>query len=368
MWFQNRFKKHFYMENSEKNCTNQYDKPKKTSIIVCARNEEKHIENVLKALLNQDCDFSLVEIIIANDQSTDNTESIIRKYSDNYDFIKTFQVLDRDATLSPKKNALKQAIKVSTGEIILLTDADCIPSPSWLKSHIEIYESYPMTEMVVGFTKTILENDNIAIPLCSIFEHMDFLILMFAAQGAIQSGKPFSCSGQNLSYLKKSFDEVSAFDEIEHYISGDDLLLMQKFVKKGKIIKFAAFKDAYTETVSLNSWRKLINQRARWASNFKAMYRINLHFFVYLLACFMCLGLMPFLIPLYILKIMFDERFIKFALSQWNLDDMIFKKKYSIFGVKFNYLQCWYILCPFYILTVTTLGMFSVFKWKDRRG
>ena len=360
-----KFNKHFKMENNIGYCH-----PQRVSIIICARNEEMNIRRVLDALLVQDYDYSFLEIIIANDQSTDKTGEILKEYCDKHSFIKSFTVINRDLVKSPKKNAVKQAINIALGEIILLTDADCLPTKNWIKSHISMYDKYPETDMVVGFTKTDTSNDGLRINNDHIkplplklsllkykFEHIDFLILMFAAQGAIQAGHPFSCSGQNLSYKKESFLSVQGFDNIDKFISGDDLLLMQKFVKNKKTIKFASYAEAYTVTLPVNSWRELINQRARWASNLKVMPKMNTNFFIYLLSCFICIGLLPFFaIYIYIIKIFIDDLYLRHALNDWGL-------KY-----KFIDIFWWYIISPFYILLVTLLGIFSVFKWKDRRA
>ena len=357
-----------------------FKKKLKVSIVISARNEEKNISTLLKALLSQDYDYSFIEIIIANDQSSDKTETILINYSTDYPFIKYFNVLSREYVKSPKKNALRQAISMTKGDVILLTDADCIPTSNWVSSHISMYDKYPETEMVVGFSKTKLNNIKKA-KLCQQFEHLDFLILMFAAQGAIQSGHPFSCSGQNLSYKKDSYYDVNGFEGLEDYISGDDVLLMQKFINKKKEIRFAAFANSYTETIPINSWSELLNQRSRWASNFKFMYKMNFKFFVYLFSSFICLGIMPFFSTiLLLLRIFFDDIFIKNALINWELDNLFSKNRpasYSIIGYNARkwliYLReslflRWYLINPIYILTVTCLGIFSIFRWKDRRG
>ena len=344
--------------------------PISVSIIICARNEEKNIKNLLDSLLHQDCHKENLEIIVANDQSEDDTQKILDEYTSKYSFIKSFHVQNRDKAHSPKKNALKQAIDKASGDIILLTDADCVPTEKWVLSHLLMYQKYPETDMVVGLSKTNIKNNNSqseigTTKLCQIFENIDFLILMFAAQGAIQSGHPFSCSGQNLSYRKKSFYDVSGFAGLESYISGDDLLLLQKFVKQGKTIKFAAFKDAFTETIPTNSWKELLNQRARWASNLKAMLKMNIRFFIYLLSCFICIGLMPFIaIFLYVIKALNDYSFIKLALNKWEFYEILHP------NTEFNIspLLIWFVISPFYMMIVTILGIFSIFKWKDRRG
>ncbi|MCK9328248.1 MAG: glycosyltransferase [Candidatus Cloacimonetes bacterium] len=376
-----KFKKNYYLDYCIKT-----SKTINVSVIVCARNEEENIEDLIISLVNQDykTDLSrpLYEIIIANDQSEDNTEVILKKYSNIYNNIQYFNVENRENVFSPKKNALSQAIYRAKGKIILLTDADCIPTNNWISSHVATYEKYPDTEFVVGFSKICINNknklDDISfdefkkLPLVTKFEFFDFLVLMFAAQGAIQSGKAFACSGQNISYLKTGFYEVNGFSDINKYISGDDLHLMQKFAKHKKKIRFNAFEDAYTVTQPVSDWKQLINQRTRWASNMKVMFKTNAEFFMYLVSSFYCIALMPFLCPLlYVLKYFADISFIDYALIHNQLYDTVNPKEniihlVPIFG-KIRYLY-WFLISPIYILTVTVLGLLSIFKWKDRRG
>ena len=51
----------------------------KISIIIPVRNEEKNIASVLRALQQQSYPQNLIQVIVANDQSTDNTAAIARR-------------------------------------------------------------------------------------------------------------------------------------------------------------------------------------------------------------------------------------------------------------------------------------------------
>ena len=358
-----RFKKLAFMENNLRSA--DFKSGDKVSIIACARNEEDNLPSLLEALLNQEYDLTDIEIIIVNDQSTDKTEDILKEYSNKYNFIKYINITNRDYVISPKKNALSHAIEMADGEILLLTDADCVPSKDWISSHVSIYNKHPETDMIVGFAKIAQAQ---CLKLSQVFEYIDFLILMFAAQGAIQAGHPYSCSGQNLSYKKSCFQGINGFEDIDHFISGDDLMLMQKFVKYGKIIRFAAFSDAYTETKPAKNWKAFINQRARWASNLKAMLKMNFSFFFYLFTCFLCIGIMPLLIIPYIIKCFFDISFINHSLKIWDIEYVKKMRSNSFLGLNLNYIIIWFLISPFYVLVVTVRGIFSLFKWKDRRG
>ena len=120
------------------------------SIIVAARNEEKNIENCLKALINQNYPADKFEIIIVDDRSTDATATIVGKFQSAYSNINLIQVEEFKNDIAPKKHALSTGISHAQGEILLFTDADCIPGPNWIKSIISYYE--PDVGLVAGFS------------------------------------------------------------------------------------------------------------------------------------------------------------------------------------------------------------------------
>lgn len=92
------------------------------SVIVPAHNEEKVIEKKLENLINLNYPKELMEIIIASDYSTDNTNNIVKKFIENnkdYD-IKLYIVNKRQG----KTNAQNEAVKIAKGEILVFTDAN----------------------------------------------------------------------------------------------------------------------------------------------------------------------------------------------------------------------------------------------------
>ncbi len=173
---------------------------------------------------------------------------------------------------------MEQAIKSSSNEIILCTDADCLPGKYWVESMVANFTDD--MDMVAGFSKTALNWKTAS--LAQKFEHFDFLVLFFAAAGAIVSGKIFSCSGQNFAYRKSAYEKINGFASIRHLLSGDDVNLMQLFRKAGCKIGFSFTPYSFVTTQPISSWRALFNQRIRWASNTKWQISLNPEFFLYL--------------------------------------------------------------------------------------
>ena len=57
----------------------ELESEKPVSIIICARNEEKTIAKCLLTILQQDYPKNLIEIVVINDASIDNTKEIAEK-------------------------------------------------------------------------------------------------------------------------------------------------------------------------------------------------------------------------------------------------------------------------------------------------
>jgi glycosyltransferase involved in cell wall biosynthesis len=109
------------------------------SVVVPAYNEEKYLPKTLEALKNQDFDKTY-EIIVVNNNSTDNTEAVARSFNARI--------------INEKKQGLilaKQAgCKRARGKIIAVLNVDCIPPCSWLHIINQVLND-PKTVAVTGW-------------------------------------------------------------------------------------------------------------------------------------------------------------------------------------------------------------------------
>ena len=99
------------------------------SVIVAARNEEANIGNLLQALENQTYPKHLFEIIVIDDHSSDGTADIALQFQ----HVKLLR-LENDAINSYKKKAIEKGIAAASNDLIVTTDADCVPPPGWLET------------------------------------------------------------------------------------------------------------------------------------------------------------------------------------------------------------------------------------------
>jgi cellulose synthase/poly-beta-1,6-N-acetylglucosamine synthase-like glycosyltransferase len=329
----------------------------KISVIIPARNEEENIGELLAALQKQTYPAGLFEIIVVDDHSTDQTAAIVSQYP----AAKLIRLKDNNIN-SYKKKALETGIAAATGDLIITTDADCVPHANWLKT----IASFKEEKKSVFITSPVVIDCNSS--LLQVFQAMDFMVLQGITGAAVYKNKLTMCNGANLAYERKVFDEVNGFAGIDHIASGDDMLLMYKIWKKYPDgAHYLKSKDAIVATQPMKTWKSFFNQRIRWASKANKyddkritvvlllVYLFNLSFFALLIAGFFCYHDWLWLGVLWPAK----------TIVEWPL---VYSA--AVFFNKQNLLKYFFFLQPlhiFYTIVAGFLGLFGKYEWKERR-
>lgn len=96
---------------------------KTVSVVIPAKNEEKHLPRCLASLARQTYPRDKVEIIVVDNGSTDRTREIAEGFG--------ARVLRDDASnVSGLRN---RGAAISTGEVLAFVDADCEAAPDWIE-------------------------------------------------------------------------------------------------------------------------------------------------------------------------------------------------------------------------------------------
>ena len=329
----------------------------KISVIIAARNEEENIGKLLTSIESQTYPKQLLEIIVVDDHSTDNTTNIVK----NFQFVKLIP-LQFDNINSYKKKAIETGIAAASGDLIVTTDADCVVKENWLKTIAAFKEE---TNAVFVAAPVAMENNQ---SLLQIFQSLDFLVLQGITAASVKKRIHNMCNGANLAYERKVFYEVNGFTGIDHIASGDDMLLMQKISRRfpGKI-SYLLSKEAIVTTQAAKTWKEFFGQRIRWASkatNYNDFKIFSALFLVYFFNCsLLALFISGFwmhdmwwgLIAILFIKIVIELLFIYPVARFYNKQNLL--KLFPLF-------QPLHIV---YTVIAGWLGVFGNFEWKGRR-
>ena len=91
---------------------------KKLSIIVPVYNTEKHLKKCFDSIINQN--NSEIEVVVINDGSTDNSEVIIKEYTEQYKDVFKYYKKDNSGVADTRNFGIEKA----TGEYIMFLDSD----------------------------------------------------------------------------------------------------------------------------------------------------------------------------------------------------------------------------------------------------
>ena len=341
-----------------------HNKSPYVSIIVAAKNEENNISNLINSLIKQTYPKEKYEIIICNDQSTDNTAEIIEYYKNKFSNLNSINIKNTPNDWAGKKWALYNGIQKSIGEIILQTDADCVVEKNWIKSMVSQF-SDESVGFVCGLTPLYNKIHQ------SFFNKVIFLDSIaqdaFIACG-IGKGLTFSATGRNIAFRKNFFYQSNSYNQINNIISGDDDLLLHKIVYYANCkVKFILHKDSIVASDPPLTFNQFINQRLRFASKGFIYYKKEfiskelkiLLPFLYLVNILTVISLSLFLYNLsfiyllpFIFKIIPDIIYIHTFKNYYNL-------RLDLFVIIFTAL-----IHPFYIISFGILGPIHNIKWK----
>jgi poly-beta-1,6-N-acetyl-D-glucosamine synthase len=230
----------------------------RTCIIICARNEEKNIEACIRSVLEQNFDRSLLELIVVNDASKDNTLQIAQDILQNSGV--HFQIIS-NPTQEGKKRSITKAITLSTSELIITRDADTYTlSTDWLRTIVSFYEE-TSAGMIIAPIDVEAQND-----IVSQLQKFETAALSILTAGYAINHHAFLCNGANLAFAKSLFTEVEGYKKHMHVASGDDVLFLEDVKKKyPEKISYLKQKKAAAITYPVNGLNDLFSQKIRWS-------------------------------------------------------------------------------------------------------
>ena len=323
-----------------------------SSVIVAARNEENNILKCLQFLDKLVYPKNKLEIIIVDDRSTDKTGYIVDNFIKDKPKFKKIMSKEEKGKLRGKTNALASGIEAAKGEIILTTDADCIVPSTWALKTASYYKEN--IAMVNGFT-TQIANSNF-----SGMQSIDFIYLLMIASSTINLGKPISCIGNNMSYLKKAYLEVGGYEVLPFSVTEDfNLLMAISKLGKYKII-YPLDKETLVTSFPCKNVKALYRQKKRWAVGGLG---VPLSGFVILIngyLTYLCMLLLPFF---------YSALFLYLIIFKFAIDFFVLYPIHKRLGIEKN-MKYFFIAEIYFMIYVLALPFLIAFnrkvRWKGR--
>ncbi len=242
------------------------------TVVIPARNEAANIGRCLETILGGTYPGALLDIMVVDDYSDDDTAQIVRGFAARFPAVRLLSLGDFMDLETPggafKKKALEVAIAQAKGEIIVTTDADCVVGPDWLRLIASVFELAPQPVQLLTAPVVFHHDMN----LLERFQTLDFLGLMGITGAGIHYRFQRMGNGANLAYRKKTFEQVNGFTGNDNHASGDDMFLIQKVaVRYPEGIFFLKNKAATVLTEAKPEWRSFLQQRLRWGTKNAAL-------------------------------------------------------------------------------------------------
>lgn len=226
------------------------------NVLIPAHNEAVVIRDTLDAMSRLNYPKDKLEVIVINDNSSDETGTIAASFQKKYPFIRVIETKPPNKGVG-KSSALNEALKYCDGEVIVVYDADNTPEPDAVRYLVMGLINDPGAAAVVGKFRVI----NAKQTWLTRFINIETITFQWMAQaGRYKWFNIATIPGTNFAIRRSIIDELGGWDV---KALAEDTELTIRVYNKGYHIRF--FPAAITweqEPETLSVWWK---QRTRWA-------------------------------------------------------------------------------------------------------
>jgi len=238
--------------NQEGNATNSLLPG--VSVIVCARNALEQLQSLIPVIQNQD--YPDFELIIVDDRSDDPTYDFLLERKAQGKGFKLVRINFTPEHTNSKKYALTMGIKSASHELLLFTDADCVPvSDQWIKEMVsefdhekEIVLAYAPYQRLPGLLNHLIRFDT-------------FYTAVQCFSFAL-AGMPYMGVGRNLAYKQSLFFKLKGFYKHVNLTGGDDDLFVNRAANPENTAISLKF-ESQTVSEPKTTWKAWYKQKLR---------------------------------------------------------------------------------------------------------
>ena len=191
------------------------------SVIICTYNRDQHIERALQSLVNQDFDKSAYEIIVVDNNSTDHTPEIIRRFKEKHPQYHIVLTKESRQGLSYARN---KGIELAKGTYISYIDDDGIARNDYVRQIKNYTEQFPND---LAFGGKVLPRYETGKEPEWMSKYIERIISVVNLGDEIKILKKIYPVGCNMIFKKSLFDKIGRFNTALKLRSDDKYIFLK---------------------------------------------------------------------------------------------------------------------------------------------
>lgn len=188
------------------------------TVVICTYNREKYIDPLLESIAANDLSKKEYEILLVDNNCTDNTHKICEKFAKVHKDVQFRYVVESMQGLSAARN---KGIKDAKGDIIVYVDDDALVDTHYLRDYAEWFATHPETMACGGPIIPLYETCEPE--WMTPYTRMLLTAWMDFGDKVREYPKGRFPGGGNAAYRKSVFEKVGLFDT-ELGRKGDSLM------------------------------------------------------------------------------------------------------------------------------------------------
>ena len=201
------------------------------TVLIYAHNQGELLLRNLPSLLEQD--YPCFEVIVMDDNSRDDTADILSMMCNRFDHLHYSRIDEKVRGMSHRKLAVLLGTKGAHYDIVVMTQAQCLPSSNLWLQQLTRHFANPATEVVIA--PVAYERRASFLSRFCQFDLFQRLVSLFGISLAI---RPFAGWGQNMAFRKSTFyaNRSQGFQRHLHIQPGEDDLFVADVARGNNVV------------------------------------------------------------------------------------------------------------------------------------
>jgi len=226
-------------------------KPEPVSIVMPCYNEADSIGKAIESLLNLNYPKDMIEIIVVDDCSKDNSAEIVKQYTKKYSNVKLIVNKINSGGAAEPTNI---GIRAAKFNYIAVADADSYPEKDALLKMIGFLQK---DKTIGGVTGAVLAKNAKTFP--QKLQYLEYVVISFARKLLDYVDAVYVTPGPFALYRKEILFEVGLFDKKNLTQDIEIVWRMMSFGYKARMSL-----DAKIYTITPKTFKQWWKQRVRW--------------------------------------------------------------------------------------------------------